>query len=257
MSGPAYLATNLISSSVAITPSTENASYPSSNLYDKQAARVFRGTSLTALSILLDFGAAVSANTIAIINHNLTASAVLSLKAANSNPPNTVVATPSYRQYDLWKAFTLTAARYWKLEITDSAPAALQIGQLVLGVRVAFPRERKQGGYSPAQQRSTISGETYAGVFWNYHLFGRRTFNPSYRVFTAADLEILRTFDAAIYGNLWPFVYIPDSGGADVYYVRKEESFQPGELEHPSGGEPVHDYQMTLVEESRGLEIKA
>lgn len=254
----AYLAANLISSSVTITPSSEDATYPKANLYDRQAPNVFRSTSLTTLTILLDFGVAVRADTIALINHNLTASATLSLKADGSNPPTTVIATPTRREHDLWKGFTSTSARYWKLEITDTNTAVLEIGQLILGVRINFPRARRIGSYKPAIKRSNISGETYAGVLWNYHLYDRHEFNPSFRVGSATELAALATLDATVYGNLLPFLYIPSITGADCYYVRKEESFEPEEYKgRLAGPELIHDYQMILIEESRGLDIRA
>lgn len=254
----AYLATNLLSDDATITASKEDAAYPAENLYDRQAAKVFRCTSPTALTILVDLGSAHAADTVAIINHNLSSGATLSLKAGASSPPSTVVATPAYRAYDLWKSFASTAARYWKLDITDANSAALQIGQLILGTRIALPRARRIGeGYSPARKRSNISGETYGGVFWNYHLFDRHEFNPSFRIGSAAELAILTALDAAVFGNLYPFVFIPDSSGSEVYYVRKEESFEPREYDaRLAGPELVHDYQMTLIEESRGLEIQ-
>lgn len=252
----AYLAINAIDSDVVITPSTEDASYPTENLYDQQAANVFRCTSLTALTIALDFGGPITADIVALINHNLTSGATLSLKADNSSPATTTRATPTYRQYDLWKGFVSTTARYWLLTIADTNAEAIQIGQLILGVRIALPRARRIAeSYSPARMRSTISGETYAGVFWNYHLFERRRFNPSFRIASAAELAILDTLDRSVYGDVRPFLYIPDGTGADCYYVRKEQSFEPQELDRIAGGEIAHDYQMTLVEESRGLEI--
>lgn len=251
----AYL-TNLISSAAVITPSTEDSAYPVENIYDRQAARVFRGTSLTALTILVDFGAAISADTVALVNHNLTASATLDLKAGAASPPGATVATPTYRQYDLWKGFTVQSARYWLLTIADTNPDYLQIGQLLIGTRVAFPRARRIGqSYVPATKRSNISGETYAGVLWNYHLFQRNQFNPSFRVGSATELAVLTGLDAAVYGNLWPFLYIPDATKADCYYVRKEPDMEPQEYGRITGAELVHDYQMTLIEESRGLEI--
>lgn len=253
----AYLATNLITSAATITPSTEDAAYPATNLYDKQAARVFRATSGSALTILLDFLGSVSADTIAIINHNFSQSVTLSLRAAGTSPPSTVVATPTYREHDLWKSFTLTSARYWLLTIGDSNPDDIEIGQLLLGTRTALPRARRIAeSYSPARKRATISGETYAGVFWNYHLFQRQHFNPSFRVGSASELASLQALDQAVYGNLWPFVYIPDITGAACYYVRKEQDFEPVEIGRVAGLELVHDYQMTLVEESRGLDIQ-
>lgn len=252
----AYLI-NLITSAATITPSTEDSAYPKANLYDKQAARVFRGTSLTALTILVDFGAAIAANTIALINHNLTASATLSLKAGAASPPGGTVATPLYRAHDLWKSFASVAYRYWLLTIADTNTEALEIGQLIIGARVTMPRARRIAqGYRPATKRSNISGETYAGVLWNYHLFERKEFNPSFRVGSAAELAVLQGLDAATYGNLYPFVWIPDVTGADCYYVRKEPDFEPEEFSRITGRELVHDYQMTLIEESRGLDIQ-
>jgi hypothetical protein len=255
----AYLSTNLISSGSAITPSTEDEAYPATNLYDRQSARVFRGESPTSLTILIDFGAAVLADTLAIINHNLTAAATLSLKAGTSSPPSTAIATPTYRANDIWKAFTGTTARYWLLAISDSNPSPIEIGQLVLGVRVEFPRGRRIGeGYKPAVKRFTIVGETYAGVFWNYHVFQRREFNPSFRVANASEESVLRALDTSTCGNLWPFVYIPDVSGTDCYYVRKEQDYEPQEYgERTAGPEKVHEYTMALAEESRGLQIQA
>ena len=254
----AYLAANLITSNATITTSTEDASYPKANLYDRQAARVFRGTSLTALTVLIDFGAAVAANTIALINHNLTASATLNLKAGAASPPGATVATPLYRAHDLWKSFTSASYRYWLLTIADTNTEALEIGQLIIGARVSMPRARRIGPpYRPATKRNTIPGETYAGVFWNYHLFQRKAFNPTFRVGSVAELAILTALDTAAYGNVYPFLYIPDGAAADCYYVRKEPDFEPEEVSRITGRELVHDYQMTLTEESRGLDIKA
>lgn len=252
----AYLATNLITSSITITPDTEDENYPAEYLYDKQSPRVFRCESPSSLSILLDFGAAISADTIALINHNLTSGASLSLKGDNSNPPTTGRGSLSYRANDLWAGFTLASGRYWLLEITDTNSEDLEIGQLILGQRTAFPRARRIGRYRPAVERSTIEQETYAGMKWNYHKFDRKTFNPSFRVATAAELEVLRSMDAALYGNLWPFLWIPDTSGADCYYVRKEQEFSPEEIERLAGGHLAHDYQMTLTEETRGLDIQ-
>jgi hypothetical protein len=254
----AYLATNLISSAATITVSSEDSNYPKANLYDRQAANVFRSQSLVGVTIEIDFGAAVTGDTIAIMNHNLTDAATLSLKADSVYPPVAVVATPSYRLNDLWKAFISTSARYWELTIIDNNSSNLEIGQLVLGVRTAFPRGRRIGdGYIPGSERSNISSETYAGVFWNYHLFTRKEFNPSFRVGSAAELAVLSALDAATYGNLYPFVYVPDGSGVDCYYVRKERSFEPTEINRIASLELVHDYQIKLTEESRGLEVTA
>jgi hypothetical protein len=248
----AYLL-NLIGTDAVLTPSTEDAAYPAEYLIDHQAARVFRGTSQTALSILVDMGASVSADTIALVNHNLTAAATLSLKAGATSPPSSVVATPTYRAGDLWKGFTATAARYWLLEITDANSAAIQIGQLLIGTRVVFPRGRRIGNYTPRTERTIISGETYGGASYHYPVHSRKTFNPSYRCLLS-ELAIFETLESAVYGSAYPWLYIPEITASDCYYVRKEESFEPTEADKST--EPVMDYQMTLREEPRGLEVE-
>jgi hypothetical protein len=237
-----------------LTASSEDAAYPVDNLKDRQGWRVFRATSGTAVSISIDFGTALSCDTVALVNHNLTAGATMSLKAGATSPPSSVVATPAYRAHDLWKAFTATAARYWLLEITDANPAAIQIGQLLLGTRVSLPRARRIGeSYKPATMRQNITGETYGGGKYSYHLHSARGFNPTFRVL-GSQIDIFDTLDAAVRGDVIPFLYIPDDTESAAYWVRKEMSFEPVEIDKAGGG-IVHDYQMMLIEESRGLEV--
>lgn len=251
----AFLISNIISESAELTPSTENTSYPAENIFDTIAAQVFRSESKTTLTLLIDLGAAVQADTIALVNHNLTAVGTATLKAGNTNPPTSVVATFTYRALDMWKAFTLQAARYWLLTITDSNPDYLQIGQILLGVRTALPVGRRMGGYKPARMRGLITEETIAGVVYSYLLYERMSFNPLFRVKTADELAILSALDAAAFGNVKPWLWIPDSTGADCFYVRKEGNFEPEEQKWRVQGEMIHDYMMQLTEESRGLEI--
>jgi hypothetical protein len=239
----AYLATNVIDSDATITPSTVDTSYPVTNLYDRIAAKVFRCTSKTTLTLEFDLGSAHPADTIAIINHNMTSGASLSLKAGDSPNPSTGIATPTYRARDIWKAFTDTSKRYWKLEISDgSNPAILQIGQIIIGRRIAFPVARRIGNYSPARKRNMVKGETYAGSIYNYLLFERAQLNPSFRIGAAADLAVFETLDQTVYGDIHPFVYIPSVAGGECYYVRKEQDFEPQEFTSKiTGGNLVHD----------------
>jgi hypothetical protein len=252
----AFLVNNHISSSATLTPSTEDASYPAVNIYGLQAANVFKATSKTVLTLLIDFGAAVVADTLAIINHNFTEAVTINLKAGSSNPPVTTIATPVYRLYDLWKSYASISARYWLLTIADTNPDYLQIGQLIIGTRTLFPRGRLMGSFKPAKRRSNISEETYAGVPYVYHLFERHEFNPAFRVASAAELQILRDLDDQTFGNFKPFLWIPDHLLSDCYYVRKQKDFEPEEQKgRLPNSEHVHDYQLQLVEESRGLDI--
>ena len=251
-----YLATNLITSGCVITPTTEDENYPVANLYDKLAPNVFRCESQTALSIEFDFGANIAPDTFAIINHNFTQGAVIALKCGAASPPATVVATLAWREFDIWKTFASQSKRYWSITISDSNTEILAIGQILIGNKVALPRARRiADGYTPNRQRAIVGGETYAGVSWNYYLHDRLFFNPTFRTATAAEQAIFDSMDRALYGNIYPFLYVPDENGVDCYYVKKDPDFQTKELGRIGGGELVHEMELNLIEESRGLNI--
>lgn len=252
----AYLL-NQIDSDAVITVSSEDSAYPKENIYGQVAAKVFRSESTTILIMQIDFGASVAANTIALVNHNLTSGATVTLKN-NDTSPGTTITTMAYRASDMWKAFTSVSAQEWEIVITDVNTADIQIGQIILGTRVQFPVGRKiANGYIPAVRRINIGDETYGGVKWNYHLHQRREFNPSFLCRSAADLAVFSTLDTAVYGDHYPFLYIPNVSGSECYYVRKEIDFGPVEIDRVAGGEIAHEYTLGLVEESRGLEILA
>ncbi len=252
----AYLINNIITSNAELTPSTEDTAYPAENIYDGIAAQVFRCTSKTVLTLLIDLGSAIQADTIALVNHNLTQAGSATLRAGNTNPPTTLVATITRRAFDMWKDFTLQAARYWLLTLTDSNPNYIQMGQLLLGVRTTLPVGRRMGGYKPAKMRGLISEETIAGVMHSYLLYERMQFNPLFRVKSQAELDVLAALDSAAFGNVKPWLWMPDENGATCYYVRKEGNFEPEEQQWRVQGEMIHDYMMQLTEESRGLSIQ-
>jgi hypothetical protein len=252
----AVVAENEIPADSTFTLSSEDSSYPSANLIDRQAANVCRGTSGTTWTIEIDAGVAILVDTIALINHNWTSGASVSLKADTFSPPTTVRVSPSYRANDIWASLAALSLRYWLLTVTDTNSDPLQLGQVILGTRAALPRARRiNEGYVPGRDRANLSGETYAGLFWKYHLYERRKLNPSFRIADAAELAIFQNLDQAVYGDVLPFVYIPEVSEADVLYVRKEPAFYPSELNKIAGGDIAHDYAMELIEESRGLDI--
>ena len=249
----AYLL-NQITASIGVYPSSIDSAYPTANLYGEHSAQVFRCTSKTSLAIIIDFGAAVSLNAVALVNHNLTSQAQLTLLDGASSPASNVIANPACRALDLWKGFPTTTNRYWILQITDNNPSNIQIGQLLLGLSVALPRARKIGNYKPGIANANISSETYGGSKYSYPLNRRLTFNPAFRVL-GSELNTLQGLHDAVIGDVHPFLYIPDTTQQDCFYVRKEAGFDPTEFDTSVSSQSVYDYTMTLTEESRGLEI--
>jgi hypothetical protein len=251
----AYLL-NQLTDSATLTASSEDTVYPVENLYDELPARVFRSETKTTLSILIDFGEAITCNAIALVNHNLTDEAALTLLEGSASPASIIIANPAWREHDLYGMFPTTTAQYWILQIVDDNPDNIQIGQLLLGTAIALPRARKIGSYSPAKENSNISSETYGGSKYVYPLNKRRKLNPAFMI-VGSELDIFEALHDAVEGDAHPFLYIPDTSLAPCYYGRKEAGFDPTEIDLSVNRQIVHDYTMMLTEESRGLEITA
>lgn len=251
-----YLATNLITSDATITPATEDENYPVSNVYDRMAAKLYRTESTVALAVEFDLLGAVSADTFAIVNHNFTQAAVVTLRSGAASPPAAVVAVLTWREFDMWVSFASQSKRYWSVTVSDSNPEALSVGQIMLGNRTAFPRARRIAeGYEPARQREVVGGETYSGVIHKYYLFDRLSFNPSFRIASDAERDVFSDMDRELYGNVYPFLYVPDSSAAGCHYVRKDPEFETKEIAKIGSGDIAYDLTLNLVEESRGLNI--
>ena len=63
---------------------TSAAGYPVANLQDPFRSRKWRSTSLTGVSVSIDFGASVNFNTLAFIDHNLSVTATIRIKASDT-----------------------------------------------------------------------------------------------------------------------------------------------------------------------------
>lgn len=254
MSG-CYLATNLITDDCVLTPSTEDENYPVENIYDQIAGNRFKTESAVLLSIEFDFLAAIAIDTFAIINHNFSQAAVITLKSGAASPPADTVAVLTWREFDIWKTFASQSKRYWSITVTDSIADVLAVGQILFGNKINLPRARRiSDGYKPSRSRTVVGGETYAGVEHSFYLYDRLTFNPSFRIAGESERDIFDAMDRALYGNVFPFLYVPDESGENCFYVRKGPDFQTDEVDK-SGSGIVYDLTLDLKEESRGLAI--
>lgn len=260
MANPVYLASDL-GLDAAVSVSTEDAAYPKANLQDRVLAKVFRGTSASALNIELDFGASVQLDTWMLGNHNIDSGATVLVKSGASSPPSTTTHTFTWRALDMVGRFTPTSARYWAVDISGAAAGApLQIGWMPVGAGVALPRTFRYG-VQPAREEHRIGHETNAGVRWRFRLFGRDRFRYPFR-FPDEELAAFRALHDAVDGDRLPFVWIPDQDLADVYVVRKDQDFEPTEIANQAGRfnstvQAIYDYMLTVTSESRGLEVAA
>lgn len=124
------------------------ATLPASNLADINRRRVWRSTGLASPErVVVDLGAAYAIDAIAIVSHNLTTGATVTLKGHTADSwaaPDFSEAVTVYddKDADVVVHFlsAQTTKRYWALEITDAAnpDGYVEIGVLALGPVFSF-----------------------------------------------------------------------------------------------------------------------
>lgn len=263
---PEYIHENLLAVTIggspatgSITPSSEDAAYPVENLFDGLYAKPFRSESPSTLNIVIDLGAPQSFNAVGIMGHNGVALAG-TVKAGNSPSPSTVVGTFTFREQDMWVDVGTQAAQYITIELTDANTANIQIGELVIGQRVALPRSlfwtNGQSSYRPHQMEEGVTLQTNGGVTWDYELFEQYQLEGLFR-FPQSEYAQFRLFHSRT-KRTNPFVWIPNipSQTEEVYFVKRTRGMivshsQPG----ADSGSVRHWYDLpiTLIGESLGL----
>lgn len=129
---------NLIDALTAgsIIESTENPDYPAIYVQEERLTKAWRTTSVSSQSIIFDLGTAMEVETVAIIGHNLSASATTVLEANTSNSwPGATSKTITYNANMMLNYFSGETYRWWKLSIDDptNTDGYLSIGRIWLG----------------------------------------------------------------------------------------------------------------------------
>lgn len=114
----------------SIVASSENANYPASNTQDHRLSRYTRTTAVSNLTWDIDIQTATALDTFIIANHNITASATITLRASvNSDYSTTDLSVTIPHSADtMVKFFTAGASyRYWRLYINDPTNTDLYV----------------------------------------------------------------------------------------------------------------------------------
>lgn len=153
MSQPFVLLSPGDSDAASLTASTQASGLPATNLQTIDPARKWQSTG-TSEYLLATFDTAIAATALALVGHNLSASATIRVRGAvlqaNLTSAPTVDTTavsawptsgkpsapkwPHFTSLVRWAA--ATPCRYWRIDIADPAPATnyLEVGRLALGV---------------------------------------------------------------------------------------------------------------------------
>lgn len=247
---PAYLPYGAnLAVGATLTPSTEDSDYPVENLVDGLVGVRFKCTGNSG-SLELDLGSAMSVSDVVLGNHNFDSGATIQIKAGSGSPPSTVIATMTYRAYDMWAHFAAASHRYWLIDGLTTAESQVAFGQISLGVAVQFPRRFAYDGIrGKGRVRSLIEHESESGVRRSLLRFERQRF--AYRFAPLTEDEInnyIDAFDLATKGSVYALAWMPDISGSDVYYSRVDDSnFQPSSNSHG-----FFTWDLRMTEEGRG-----
>lgn len=246
----AYVVSNLITAASMITVDSENSVYPKSNLLDEKAAKRFLSTSTTTLTIDIDLGSSQAFDHVFLVNHNFTSSVSISIKADDSSPATTEIATPAYRQYDIKAKFTAVTKRYIRIVITDTNSEVLQFGNLFIKTPTAFPR-RYGWNENKGLQRGQIHLVTNRGVDYIYNLYGLEVRRYEFTPLTESEASQFKTLESTIRTKTTPFLFIPDLNEVEFYYMRKMNQH-----EERGRGDMFYTVFLDLKEISRGTVVQ-
>lgn len=186
-----------------------SASLPLTNLANKLLSKVARSSNALAASTLIqvDLGATYNVRVISLCAHNITASGTVRIRGfSDSGYTTQVTGADSGTNTAFPAGFTATdvlnnpknytyvfstykAARYWKIEITDTGNAAgyLELGRLWLGEANFEPAVGVSYGASLGYESRDVIEETLGGIPWADKRAPRRSFTGKLDVLTDAE----------------------------------------------------------------------
>ena len=143
--------------------------YPVSNVLDSRLTRLYKTDSSTTAEIVFDAGSAVTVDSIAIANHNIS-SGVSTLKvqgnATNSWATPSIDETLTYSSGVITKTFTGGSYRYWRVYIIDAgnSDGYISIGRIFLADSFTAPDISPTFGHtrkSSSVKTQSIGGQSY------------------------------------------------------------------------------------------------
>jgi hypothetical protein len=235
-----------------ISSSSDQPEYPDDNVANLPISKPWRTVGNASQWIEFDLGATLGFDLIALVNHNLTAGATITIKAGASAAPSTVIGTMTARQFDAFKLFSsLQSYAFVRIEISDpsnvnnfiSVGAVLLGASTVLGFGFNF-------GWQPSDVQNNLTLTTEYNVLHSFELNYQKELSLDFEELTTSQLEQLRQIYLAAKQDIFPFFWIPDAAVNDGYLFRFTEAFRPKRGMRAS-------VSLSFREDSRGQSIGA
>jgi len=134
---------NLIDAATAPTALTEDLLYPIENVQNQRLSKRWRSTAATSQTVIVDLGSAQAVDTVAILGHSLTTSAVLTIEGNATDvwtSPSVVTSLTALTGPILKYLASAETYQYWRFNISDASAAStyVEAGRLWLGERLTI-----------------------------------------------------------------------------------------------------------------------
>jgi hypothetical protein len=226
---------------VTVNTGTEDATYPGSNLVDRNPAKPAQLTTTTG-SWVLDFGAAQRVDLVLLPMHNLTAGLEVRVQMHASNSwgsptVNALIVIPAYREdgMPIGSWVDLTAAggystggfRYLRLNVVGTNAAAVKVGELLALKLKRTLNPNISWGISEPEERLVSGTQTDGGV---EIVFDQGVTLQKFRGSldtTDAGLAAVRSWWRDCRGPVYPSALVPDEDVNEAWVVRHAGTLDP------------------------------
>lgn len=243
--------------SATVTANSEDALYPLANLTDPNIGLPYRTDALvTGLDILVDLNTTGSTwNLIALINHNFTATTVVTIKSGTTTSVLDHTDVVDWRAGDIFLLLSPSRTnRYMRILVTDSGSnpdGYLSIGYLYMGAAITFSFNFMYGWrtkYVKSVRAIYSDLDTLAGT--NF-ISAYKVFTLSFQALSQADAATLAAMLENLYGISFWFFLIPESGIYDGYAVRLTSDAEFSREFYTA----INVQSLTFREEGRGIRL--
>ena len=215
-----------------IVGASENVNFPASNARVLPVSKPYRSADggTTSQKIRVDFATAKSTDQVALINHNLTSAATITLNGGTTPDPDGGEFTTSltWREFTIFKNLSATQTfKHWAILIEDSTnlDGFIQVGYILMGLKTTFGFGFNFG-WSFIDEIVNVELETEFGAPEIASLFRRVKLRLQFEHLSEAQGNTVRALYTSLNKNVNPFFLIPDLAVADGFFGRFTSRFE-------------------------------
>ena len=245
------------STALRVTSQTEG--HPIMNLSELPISKVWRSADRAEQRIDIDLGTATEVNFVALVNHNLTASAQIVVTGASNDAldpldADTVTMDMQRTPHNAWTLFDDAHSRmYWRVTLVDESnpDGWLQVGYLMIGRALSLPQNFQPGwGRSPVKIIRKTDSEISTPIIGRTVATGHRL--DFEFLLDHADTDVLEDLLDSLDAD--PVFVVPDPGRRHGFFARIADPQNPWSTNVAVDNGP-NQIEVSLLTDNEGTDI--